>query len=149
MAATQAPEVFPENLLNDESFTREEQARALAKAFFQIADEWGLSADEARTLLGKPGKSRFYDLKKGHPRAVHHLCDDELDRLAYLTGIYYGLGILFTPENTQRWLHNRAASVDGQRRPWGEQAPLAHLLSGKMEALIDVYRYVNGLRGGM
>ena len=149
MNAPRLQDVFPEATVEHEEFARAEQAEALIKAFFHLVDEWGLTADHARALLGHPGKSRFYDLRKGLPRAVHALSDDELDRLAYITGIYFGLGILFSPENTLNWLRNPAQATDGFTRPWGTAAPLDHLLAGKMEHLIDVYRYVNGLRGNL
>ena len=71
-----------------------------------------------------------------------------MDRLAYITGIYAGLNSLFSQENSRNWLCNKAVSVANYSRPWGEIAPLNHMLSGKMEAMVDVYRYVNGLRGG-
>lgn len=149
MASTGLLGMFPETITADEPFSRAEEAMALTKAFFHIVEEWQLSADEARILLGHPGKSRFYDLRKLLPRAVHALSDDEMDRLAYLTGIYYGLGILFSPENTLNWLRNTAQRSDGYQRPWGMEAPLSHILTGKMADLIDVYRYVNGMRGSI
>lgn len=142
-------EVYPEVVGDGEEFSREEQATALVKAFFNITKEWGLGTEEARALLGFPGKSRFYDLRNGMQRAVGSLSEDEMDRLAYISGIYYGLGILFSQENTLNWLRNQAVEVDGFTRPWGAAAPLSHMLSGKMEQLIDVYRYVNGLRGAL
>ncbi len=147
MPDPQPREVFPEQ--TEESFSREEEAEALLKAFFQIAEVWGLSADEARSLLGFPGRSRFYDLRKGLPGATHGISEDEMDRLAYLTGIYYALEILFSEENSLLWLRNAAQPQEGYTRPWGSEAPLAHMLHGKIEGLIDVYRYVNGLRGGL
>lgn len=142
-------DVFPEVFSPGEQISREEEADALIKAFFNIVEEWGLTADDARALLGNPGKTRFYELRKGIERTVHGVSDDELDRLAYITGIYYSLGILFSPENTLRWLRNPAQTPDGRLRPWGMGAPLEHLRIGKMEHLIDVYRYVNGLRGNL
>ncbi len=141
--------VYPKVAGDGDAFSREEQAAALVKAFFHLTKEWGLGTDEARALLGFPGKSRFYDLRNGLQRAVSALSEDEMDRLAYLAGIYAGLGILFSPENTLNWLRNPAVEVEGFTRPWGATAPLAHMLSGKMEQLIDVYRYVNGLRGAL
>lgn len=149
MTLARLQDVFPESSIEDETFSRDEEASALIKAYFHIVEEWGLSADEARTLLGHPGKSRFYDLRKGLARAVHALSDDEMDRLAYITGIYYGLGILFSIENALNWLRNPAKESGGFMRPWGAGAPMSHILSGKMEHLIDVYRYVNGLRGNL
>ena len=109
-------------------------------------EEWQLTTDEARALLGPPGKTRFTSLRRQLPRSTHRLSEDELDRLVYITGIYYGLGILFSAENVQKWLCNPAKPSDGAVHPGGTAAPLSHMLSGKMEHIIDVYRYVNGMR---
>ena len=109
-------------------------------AFSGIAEEWGLNTDEQRRLLGNPGRTRFFAMKRGESTA---LSDDELDRLAYLTGIYALLNILYNAEGVHAWLTHpsRADSI------WGGQSPLDYLKTGRMEALIDVYRYLNGLRG--
>lgn len=146
MRTPQTADIFPEQLGVGAQFSREEQARALLKAYFRIAEEWSLSPNQARILLGNPGKSRFYDLRKGVRRAMLAVSDDEFDRLAYITGIYYGLELMFSPENARNWLCNTPDPKPGYNRPWGAVAPLAHMLNGKMESLIDVYRYVNGMR---
>ncbi|MCB1858601.1 MAG: DUF2384 domain-containing protein [Gammaproteobacteria bacterium] len=125
----------------DEAVSREESARAGLKAFFAITDEWGLNTEQQRRLLGNPGRSRFFQLKSGKRTGVS---DDELDRLAYVIGIYAALNILYNPENCLRWLGNpsKADSL------WRGQSPLTYMLDGGMAALVDVYRYLNGLRGG-
>ena len=125
---------------------RETLARAALKAFFGVVAEWGLSAEEARTLLGRPGRSRFYDLKRLKPSAVRSLSEDELDRLAYLVGIYADLNVLYAPESHGDWLRNPSRLEMGQ--PWGKGSPLEYLLSGKLKALADVYEYLNAERGG-
>lgn len=139
-------DIFPENLIADEQFSRSEEASALIEAFFQITEEWRLTTDEARALLGHPGKTRFTSLRRKLPGSAHRLSEDELDRLVYITGIYYSLGILFSAENVLNWLRNPAKASDGAVRPWGTAAPMNHMLVGKMEHIIDVYRYVNGMR---
>ena len=140
-------DTFPEKVT--ESFSHEKEAEALVEAFFKIAEIWRLSADETRVLLGSPGRTRFYNLRKGVTSTVHALSDDEMDRLAYTTGIFYAIESLFSPENSRLWLRNTATPQEGYTRPWGNEAPLTHMLHGKMEGLIDVYRYVNGLRGAL
>lgn len=120
--------------------SRDEQVSAGLAAFFQIAEEWGLSVDEQRRLLGNIKRSRYFDLKKN---PAPNLSDDELDRLAYLISIYTALHILYNEEGVQAWLTN--PSEPGSI--WRGQSPLAYLKSGKMMALIDVYRYLSGLRG--
>ena len=52
-----------------EDVSREEMAEAGLSAFFTIVKEWGHSNDEARTLLGNPSRSRFYELRRGDPGA--------------------------------------------------------------------------------
>ena len=110
------------------------------KAFFSIATEWNLSNEQMMGLLGNPSRSRFYAMKRGD--AVN-LSDDELDRLSYVANIYAALNILYKPHNVLLWLRN-ARSADS---PWRGRSPLLHITSGKMESLIDVSRYLNGLRG--
>lgn len=110
------------------------------KAFFGIAAEWGLSNEQMMALLGNPSRSRFYAMKRGE--AVI-LSDDELDRLSYLANIYAVLNILYKPRNILLWLRNDR----GSDSHWQGHSPLQRITSGKMESLIDVSRYLNGLRG--
>lgn len=133
-----------------EDVTREEMAQAGASAFFNIAKEWGLSNDEVRTLLGNPSRSRFYELRRGSQAACRSLSDDELDRLAYFTGIYAALNILYSLNSHSEWLRNESRMpAEALYRPWGTGSPLGYMLTGKLKALADVYEYVNAERGGM
>ena len=133
-----------------EDMSREEMAEAGLSAFFALVKEWGLSNEQAQTLLGNPSRSRFYELRRGTPGAIHRLSDDELDRLAYITGIYAALNILYTPDSQTEWLRNSSQMpADAMYRPWGTGSPLAYMLTGKLKALADVYEYVNAERGGL
>ena len=133
-----------------EDVSREEIAEAGVAAFFAIAREWGLSNDEARILLGNPSRSRFYQLRRGNPGTCHSLSEDELDRLAYFTGIYAALNILYSPDSHCEWLRNASTMpAEALYRPWGTGSPLGYMLTGKLKALADVYEYVNAERGGM
>lgn len=123
-----------------EGVSRTEMAKAGLQALSAIAGEWGLNTEQQRRLLGNPGRSRFFDLKGGRQS---RLSDDELDRLAYLTGIYAALNILYDADNTLLWLRNPSEPDS----IWRGQSPLDYMLSGKLVALADVYRYLNGLRG--
>ncbi|MHB8474596.1 MAG: hypothetical protein ACYDC8_17480 [Gammaproteobacteria bacterium] len=128
-----------------DDLAREEQATSLLKTFFIITKEWGLRTQDERALLGFPDAWCFHGLRNGLQPAISSLSEDGMDRLAFITGIYNGLRILFTQDNMLNWLHNHGVEFDPSMRPWGEGAPLPHMLSGKIEKLIDVYRYVNGL----
>jgi len=145
------PETLP---LEDSSaltgVPREEQAAAGLAAFFAMVAEWDLSVDEARTLLGNMSRSRYYEMRRGKAAAIRSLSDDELDRLAYLAGIYTALHILYTPASHHEWLRNKSAlPAEAMYRPWGMDSPLSYMLSGKLKALADVYEYLNAERGGM
>lgn len=131
-------------------FTREEQAEAGLQAFFAIAAEWGLGNEEARVLLGNPSRSRFYELRRRAPGAIRSVSEDTLDRLAYLTGIYAALNILYAPDSHVDWLRNESqVPAKAMYRPWGLGSPLAYILTGKLKALADVYDYLNSERGGI
>ncbi|HEC28556.1 MAG TPA: hypothetical protein ENI65_03080 [Gammaproteobacteria bacterium] len=133
-----------------DNLTRDELAEAGITGFFAIAREWGINNDEARILLGNPSRSRFYELRKGNPAACHSLGDDELDRLAYLTGIYAMLNILYSADSHTDWLRNESnLPADALYRPWGLGSPLQYMLSGQLKALSDIHEYVNAERGGM
>ena len=142
------PELFLTQDLEDVS--REEMAEAGLSAFFAIAKEWGLNIDQARSLLGNPSRSRYYELRKLDTAATRRLSDDELDRLAYITGIYAALNILYSPDSHAEWLNNDSRMpADAMYRPWGKGSPLAYMLTGKLKALADVYEYLNAERGGL
>ena len=142
-----------DDLLSSEDtsrFSRAEQAAAGCAAFFDIAKEWGLSNEEAQVLLGNPSRSRFYEIRRGSGGALRSLSDDEMDRLAYLTGIYAALNVLYTADSHGEWLRNSSrAPAEALYRPWGTGSPLGYMLTGKLKALSDVYEYVNAERGGM
>lgn len=133
-----------------EGFSREEQAEAGLQAFFAIVREWGLSNDEARSLLGSPSRSRYFELRKAAPGAIRTVSEDTLDRLAYLTGIYAALNILYSADSQAEWLRNDSrVPAEAMYRPWGLGSPLAYMLTGKLKALADVYDYLNSERGGV
>ncbi len=129
-------------------FTREELAEAGVSGFFAIVKEWGLSQEESRTLLGNISHGRFDALQMGDPTTLSTLSDDELDRLAYITGIYAALNSLYTPASHSEWLRNKSRlSAEAMYRPWGTGSPLDFLLTGKFIALADVYAHLNSIGG--
>ncbi len=144
--------IDPDQLTTDSAvgFSREEQAEAGLDACFAISSEWGLGNEETRILLGSPSRSRFYELRRGATGAIRSVSEDTLDRLAYLTGIYAALNILYTPDSHIDWLRNDSqVPAEAMYRPWGLGSPLAYLLTGKLKALADVYDYLNSERGSV
>jgi hypothetical protein len=111
------------------------------RTFFRIADEWKLSSDEARTLLGGPPRSTFFLWKKtGHGQ----LGRDTLERVSYILGIYKALQIL---------LPDAAAADAWVRKPnaapvFGGKPALERMLSGNVADLYVVRQYLDAWRGG-
>jgi hypothetical protein len=111
------------------------------RAFFRIADLWGLSVDEQMTLLGASARSTFFKWKK-NPNTV--LPKDTLERISYILGIYKGLQILLPDEK---------ASDEWVKRPntaplFGGQSALNRMLSGQVADMFVVRQYLDAQRGG-
>jgi hypothetical protein len=119
--------------------TDAEKARAGLTAFFSIAEEWQLTNNEQRILLGNPGRTTFFDWKR---RRQGHLSRDTLDRLSYLVGIYKALHILFSDRTAVQWLRNPNADP-----LFTGASPLQYMLSGRLVSLADVRRYLDWARG--
>lgn len=116
-----------------------DMARAGLTAFFSIAEELGLDAEQQRILLGSPGRTTFFDWKK---KKAGNLSRDTLDRISYVLGIYKALHILFSERSARDWLRN-----PNQAPLFGGKSPLDYLLTGQLVALADVRRYLDWARG--
>lgn len=121
-------------IIND-NITQIDQAKAGLKVFFCAVSEWELSVKDARTLLGNPSRSRYYDYKAGNIRSVP---DDLLFRIAYLSTIYGNLRILYSDENVKLWLKN--GSEPGSK--WCGLSPLNYMLSN-IRGVIEVFDHLN------
>ena len=111
------------------AYDDDEQARAGLAAFFEIADRWRLSADEAMTLLGRPPRATFYRWKRGEVGAVGL---DLLERLSHLLGIHRALHTLFPDADHADDFVRRPSPLP----PFDGVAPLTLLLGG---AVSDLY----------
>src|SRR5512141_2002413 len=114
---------------------------AALRTFFRIADEWKLSSDEARTLLGSPPRSTFFLWKK---TGQGQLGRDTLERVSYVLGIYKALQIL---------LPDAVAADAWVRKPnaapiFGGRPALERMLSGNVADLYVVRQYLDAWRGG-
>jgi hypothetical protein len=111
------------------------------RAFFRIAELWGLSADEQMRLLGAPARSTYFRWKK---HGSDQLPRDTLERISYVLGIYKALQVLL-PD---------AAAADGWvRRPndapqFGGRTALERMLSGNVADLYLVRQYLDAQRAG-
>lgn len=112
-----------------------------AKTFANIASAWKLTLAEQCAAMGNVSKQTIYNWRQ-HPERAR-LSDDQLDRVSYLIGIYKALHIVFTrPEQADGWIRRPNSAA-----PFGGKPAAELLFSGRMDGLIAVRRYLDGVRG--
>lgn len=111
------------------------------RAFFRIAELWGLSVDEQIRLLGSPSRSTYFKWKK---EGARQLPRDTLERISYVLGIYKALQILLPdPAAADAWVRKPNAAA-----PFGGRPALERLLSGNVADLYVVRQYLDAQLGG-
>jgi hypothetical protein len=117
-----------------------QMAAAGLRAFARIAEQWGLSVEQQRCLLGEPARSTFFAWRKSPGDAS--LPRDTLERLSNLLGIYKSLQILLPDEAAaDAWVKQPNAAFGGR-------SVLDHMLAGNLSDLNTVRRYLDAVRGG-
>jgi hypothetical protein len=110
------------------------------RTFFNIADDWGLTTDQQRILLGGISKSSLHNWKAGHAAVLSR---DQLERVSLVLGIYKGMALLFADgDGGKRWLKS-----DNTEAVFGGLSPLARMLRGGIEDLYATRRYIDAWRG--
>lgn len=110
------------------------------RAFFAIAERWGLRIAEQRRLLGDPPESTFYKWKRERDGALGR---DVLERISYVLGIFKNLEILFPEaERADAWVRKPNAAPT-----FGGQSALERMLSGNVADLYVVRQYLDAQRG--
>ena len=116
-----------------------DQDAVALRAFFRLAELWGLSMEQARLLLGRPSRATMYNWKAGKARTVPH---DTLRRISYLLGIYKALQILYQdPQLADSWVRRPNAAFGGQ-------SALERMLAGDVADLAAVRAHLDAARGG-
>ncbi|MEV8521165.1 MbcA/ParS/Xre antitoxin family protein [Dyella marensis] len=110
------------------------------RAFFKLAEQWGLRISDQRRLLGDPPESTFYKWKRQQEGSLGR---DVLERISYLLGIYKDLQILF-PDASQAdaWVRK-----PNQAPLFGGRSALERMLSGNVADLYVVRQYLDAQRG--
>jgi hypothetical protein len=122
--------------------TLTEMSAAGLRAFFNIARDWDLNADEQIVLLGSPGRSTFFKWKAAPQTA--RLGRDTLERLSLLLGIYKALQILLPqPNAADSWIKRPNSAP-----PFGGRRALDRMLAGNISDLVAVRQYLDAMRGG-
>ncbi len=110
------------------------------RAFFAIAERWGLRVAEQRRLLGDPPESTFYKWKRERDGALSR---DVLERISYVLGIFKDLAILFPePARADAWVRAPNAAPT-----FGGRSALERMLSGNVADLYVVRQYLDAQRG--
>lgn len=111
------------------------------RSFSKIAQLWGLTPAEQRTLLGGIPESTFFKYLKNPQRA--RLSPDTLERISHLLGIFKSINVLLPrSEAADGWIKrpNHAALFKGR-------SALDYMLSGRFEDLVAVRHYLDTVRG--
>jgi hypothetical protein len=119
-----------------------EMSAAGLRAFFRIAADWDLSAEEQIVLLGAPGRSTYFKWKSSPETA--RLARDTLERLSLVLGIYKALQILLPQPNAADTWVKRPNSAP----PFGGRRALDRMLAGNISDLVAVRQYLDAMRGG-
>jgi hypothetical protein len=120
------------------SFDRKRVDAVALKAFFRLAAQWQLSADDQLALLGQPSRRTFYRWRAGDIAA---LPADTLERISVLLGIYKALAVLLP-------IRDRAnAWVKRSNESFGGRSALEAMRQGRVDDLYQVRRHLDAWRG--
>lgn len=123
-----------------EAPVRRDLAGPALRAFFNIADRWGLGNEQERVLLGSPGRSTFYRWKRDLSGQLPH---DVLERISYILGIYKALHLIFGNEQqADAWI-SRANDAP----LFGGRSALDRMLGGQVADLFVVRQFLDAQRG--
>lgn len=111
------------------------------RAFFAIAEKWGLSSAQERRLLGNPRASTFFRFKRDRSG---ELTRDQIERVSYVLGIYRALQTLF-PNHARADAWVRTPSSD---RCFGDRSPIDRMLKGSLADLAVVRQFLDAQCGG-
>ncbi|HEY8577852.1 MAG TPA: antitoxin Xre-like helix-turn-helix domain-containing protein [Devosia sp.] len=132
---------FPERLTFAHDTDRARLSDVALKAYRRLAEQWGLSGQQAAALLDI-SMSTWERLKPEGRGKV--LSQDQMTRISALVGIYKGLHLLFADDMADRWprLRNKAPL-------FAHQSPIESMIGGGIPHMVEVRRYVDAARGGL
>jgi antitoxin Xre/MbcA/ParS-like protein len=120
---------------------RRPKNRSLMNAFVRIAEMWGLSTEQQRTLLGNPSRSTYFKWRKDDDPL---LPADTQERISYILGIFKDLQILI-PDTREADSWVKAPNANPL---FGGKSALERMLSGKVADLFIVRQFLDAERGG-
>lgn len=112
---------------------------AMLRAVLNLFSLWGLSDNQAATLLGGVASKTIQRWRGG---AKPGLSIDQSDRISNLLGIHKALRILFTQnERAHEW-------VTLKNEAFGGFSALDIMLNGHFNDIVRVRTYLDSVRGG-
>ncbi len=138
-ALSAAPPIAPDKRRDPK--VRKQMSGPALRAFFNIAAEWRLTAEEQRGLLGWPPESTFFKYKTGQAGTLAY---DMLMRISLVLGIYKDLRILY-PE---RDLAARWVKLPNANAMFGGNPALVFMTDAGIDGLYQVRRLLDARRGG-
>ena len=132
----ETPGAFP--FVGGDTGITDEEGLAMAEASVNLFKLWGLTDNEACTLLGGISTATYNRWKRGE---IGRLTVDQKTRLSILMGVHKALRILFI-ENARdyEW-------VKKPNRAFGGRSALEIMLQGQIMDLFDVRFYLDAARG--
>jgi len=128
-----------------QTFAEEADRKRLTPAALEgirkLAGVWKLNGDEAAALLGVSPTTWDRIRRKGWHQT---LSQDQLTRVSALIGVFKGLNLLFADEMASRWPRLRNSGPLFENRD-----PVETMAHGGIPVMLEVRRYIDGLRGGL
>lgn len=119
----------------------DDDVRTGLRAVLNILHKWQCSEAEKQALLGI--KRSTLHKYQDDPQSAR-VSADLGERVSYLLNIHHALRLLFNnPENVYGFIR-----LPNSSHPFNGMAPMEYLQSGRCAALYEVFRHLDGLRGG-
>jgi hypothetical protein len=119
---------------------RDRLSPAAIQGFLEIMSRWGLTNDDACTLIGGISNGTFYSLKRGDAKTLDV---DQLTRISFLIGIYKALHILYSQKLADAWME-----LPNTNPMFGGDTPLNYAKKGGIPAFGRVRQLLDARRGG-
>ncbi|MBL4851005.1 MAG: DUF2384 domain-containing protein [Gammaproteobacteria bacterium] len=115
-----------------------QELAAMQRAVMTLFKKWGISDDQAATLLGDIATRTYARWKKG---SLGRLSIDQADRISNLLGIHKALRLLFKdPQRGYQWIATANDAFAGS-------SALDVMLNGRLTDIMRVRRYLDASRG--
>lgn len=116
------------------------------RTFLAIADQWRLTEEQRRRVLGSPATSTYRRWRHAASDGLSFsLSGHVLTRLSNLLGIHAALSQLFSEQRSAvEWMHSPHAAP-----PFNGQSPLDLMTTGHLDGLMATRRFLAAAQQGL